>query len=105
MKLSIELLKSLNRPENIEITLHAAKRLEQRKITVGDILNCISNGEIIEHYPDDYPFPSCLIVGFNLNNKTVHAVIGYGNERIWLITAYYPDPSQWDKSFKIRKEH
>lgn len=27
-----------------------------------DIINCLSNGEIIEYYEDDYPHPSCLIL-------------------------------------------
>ena len=24
------------------------------------------NGEIIEQYPDDYPYPSCLILGVSI---------------------------------------
>ena len=58
MELKIEMIRKICRPENIEITLHAAKRLEQRGIRLEDIMNCIMGGEIIEQYPTDYPYPS-----------------------------------------------
>ena len=60
MALDILELRKLCIPKNIRITLHAAKRLEQRGIFLKDVISCIMNGEIIEQYPDDYPYPSCL---------------------------------------------
>ena len=60
MALDILELRKLCIPKNIRITLHAAKRLEQRRIFLKDVIACIMNGEIIEQYPDDYPYPSCL---------------------------------------------
>ena len=66
MELDILELRKLCNPKNIHITLHAAKRLEQRGIFLKDILFCIMNGEIIEQYPDDYPYPSCLILGVSI---------------------------------------
>ena len=75
MELCIEELRKICTIENIEITLHAAKRLEQRGILLKDIIECIKNGEIIEQYPDDYPFPSCLILGISclLGNFSIFA--------------------------------
>lgn len=90
--------------ENIEITMHAAKRLEQRNISILDVIQCINNGEIIEQYPNDYPYPSCLILGISINNKILHTVIGSDLSYIWIITAYYPDPNKWESDFKTRKE-
>ena len=55
MALDILELRKLCIPKNIRITLHAAKRLEQRRIFLKDVIACIMNGEIIEQYPDDYP--------------------------------------------------
>ena len=74
-ELDILELRKLCTPQNIRITLHAAKRLEQRGIFLSDVIACIMNGEIIEQYPDDYPYPSCLILGSNLGNKFLHVVI------------------------------
>jgi len=47
----------------IEWTLHVAKRLLQRGISSDDVVSSLQSGEIIENYPEDYPFPSCLVMG------------------------------------------
>lgn len=44
-------------------TEHMVIRLRERKIKRIDVITGIHNGEIIEQYPDDTPFPSCLIAG------------------------------------------
>lgn len=104
MALDIIELRKLCTPKNIQITLHAAKRLEQRGILIKDIISCISNGEIIEQYPDDYPYPSCLVLGLSVKNKFLHVVIGHHESDLFLITAYFPDPNKWESDFKTRKE-
>lgn len=104
MELNIEELQKICSIENIEITLHAAKRLEQRNILLGDVLACIQNGEIIEKYPEDYPYPSCLILGLSLKDEYLHIVVGSDFETLWIITAYYPDVDKWESDFKTRKE-
>lgn len=103
MELNIENLRKICRPENIEITLHAAKRLEQRGIKMADIITCIQNGKIIEQYPTDYPYPSCLILGLSVSNQYLHVVVGSNLETLWLITAYYPDAQKWEADFQTRK--
>lgn len=100
----IEELRKQNRLENFEITLHAAKRLEERNISIIDIMHCINTGQIIEQYPNDYPYPSCLIFGTAVNTQVLHAVIGTDEKTLWIITAYYPDPDLWETDFKTRKE-
>lgn len=69
-----------------------------------DIISCIQNGEIIEHYPDDYPYPSCLILGLSSKQKYLHTVIGSNMQTLWIITAYFPNPQKWKDDFKTRKE-
>ncbi|WP_019227212.1 DUF4258 domain-containing protein [Sedimentibacter sp. B4] len=38
-------------------------------IKTAEIENCILSGEIIEEYPDDYPYCSYLILGLKINNQ------------------------------------
>ncbi len=104
MELTIETLRTICCLENIEITLHAAKRLEQRGISITDIINCINSGKIIEQYPNDYPFPSCLILGLSIKAQYLHAVVGSNSETLWIVTAYYPDSEKWEPDFQTRKE-
>lgn len=104
MALDILELRKLCIPKNIRITLHAAKRLEQRRIFLKDVIACIMNGEIIEQYPDDYPYPSCLILGMSIEDKYLHVVIGNHESDLFLITAYFPSFDKWESDFKTRKE-
>lgn len=104
MELCIDELRKICTIDNIEITLHAAKRLEQRGILLKDIIECIKSGEIIEQYPDDYPFPSCLILGMSFEQKQLHVVVGSNMVTLWIVTAYFPDLQKWESDLKTRKE-
>lgn len=105
MELIIHDLQKLCDSEHITITLHAAKRLEQRGISLLDIINCIQTGEIIEQYPTDYPYPSCLVLGISLNQQTLHVVVAKNDDMLWIVTAYYPDIAKWSPDFRVRKEN
>ncbi|GHU38538.1 hypothetical protein FACS1894105_12620 [Clostridia bacterium] len=97
-------LRKLCRAGAVKWTTHVLARLQERGINPSDIFNCIENGCIIEDYPDDYPFPSCLILGSAVNGTSIHSVIGVGEDNLWLITAYYPNIDDWKNNFTKRKE-
>jgi hypothetical protein len=63
----------------------------------------LQNGEIIELYANDYPFPSCLVLGVTLKS-TLHIVCGSNGQELWLITAYCPNANEWEADFKTRKQ-
>ena len=99
----IEQFKELNKPESMVLTQHSRKRFSERGIRIQDIVNTIENGEIIEDYPEDYPFPSCLLLGKS-EEKIIHVVASINDGMIYLITAYIPDPDKWEAGWKTRKE-
>jgi len=62
----------------------------------------ILNGEIIEEYPDDKPFPSCLIYGRSADGRPLHVVCAVAPvSRI--ITVYFPDESKW-VDYRVRRK-
>jgi hypothetical protein len=79
-------------------------RLIKRGITRDDVICALANGDLIEQYPDDYPSPSCLVLGVTVRGERLHVVCGLGEPDLWIITAYYPNPARWNADFKIRKE-
>lgn len=85
------------------LTQHSRKRFVERGIQLQDIVKTIENGEIIEYYPNDLPFSSCLITGKS-GNRAVHIVAAIDDGMIYLITAYIPDPAKWEADWKTRKE-
>ena len=84
---------------------HCIERMQERDITRADIRNCIMQGEIIENYPDDFPYPSCLIFGYTVNNKVIHTVVGCDETQIWIITAYIPNTDIFEDDLRTRREH
>lgn len=74
MPINIQKIKDAIASDKIKWTEHAAKRLINRRISPDEVLQALSNGTIIEDYPSDYPFPSCLVLGCTLQNRTLHIV-------------------------------
>ena len=90
--------------DTIVISEHAQNRCRERGIKQKDIRNCIMTGEIIEQYPDDFPFPSCLIFGYTVNNKIIHVVASDEGTMSRIITAYYPDTLKFEDDLRTRRE-
>ena len=78
--------------------------MAERAIFLRDVMNVIHKGEIIEQYPEDFPFPSCLILGLSVAGRYLHVVVSSEGSLIYLITAYEPDPEEWKPDWKTRKE-
>jgi len=84
-------------------TSHILDRIFQRGISADDVKNVLVHGEIIEQYPSDYPFPSCLILGRTVAGKALHVVCGSNGAELWLITAYFPDSAEWSEDYRQRR--
>ncbi len=89
----------------VRISDHADEEMQNDFLTLDDIFSSVINGEIIENYPGDKPFPSCLIFGMSLQSEPIHSVWGFNKKNSWavLITAYRPDSNLW-QNFKVRKK-
>jgi len=91
--------------KRIRITDHADEEAYNDKLSLEEIYSSVLTGEIIEQYPDDKPYPSCLIYGKNIKNEPIHGVWAYNIETkaSVLITVYRPDPDRWI-DWKIRRK-
>lgn len=76
----------------------------QRSITEKDVRLILETGETIEDYPKDNPYPSRLILGW-VESRPIHLVVAENIDEdvIFVITAYQPEPDQWEFGFKRRK--
>lgn len=103
MEFNIDDVRMIIKEDKIQWRSHILIRMQQRGIKIKDVVICIMNGEIIEFYKDDYPFPSALILGFKDKETGIHIVCAIGQGYLWMITAYYPDQTQWSKNLKCRR--
>ena len=92
---------------NIRFSSHARNEMEDEEfgsICKEEVYESIVNGQIIEEYPDDRPYPSCLIYGKTSKERPIHTVCAWLEEEklTVIITVYEPDPIKWF-DYKKRK--
>jgi hypothetical protein len=102
--LNIDNIKDCVLNHKIDWTNHCLNRLSKRNISISDVKFGINNGKIIEYYYDDYPFPSCLILGTTTNDDVIHIVCGISDDFVHMITAYRPNTDKWEDDMKTRRE-
>ncbi len=86
-----------------EFSQHAVDQSIIRHISVKELRESITNGEIIEDYPNDKYGPSCLIFGFTYTMRPIHVQCSYPSRPLLkIITLYEPDSERW-VNFKTRK--
>ena len=88
------------------ITDHADEESQADRLSAGDVFQSVRNGEVIEDYPTDHPYPSCLIYGLSSEGMPIHSVWAYNEESQWavLVTVYRPDPTRWLNWRKRRED-
>ncbi len=89
---------------NFPFSGHVFKRMVERGISPETIKHVIQNGSIIKEYPDDTPYPSRLILGYE-GKRPVHVVSAYNSadDTEYVITAYEPDLLRWSENFTERR--
>ena len=88
------------RENRVLYTQHARREMRDEpfgRILEQEVYEAILASEIIEDYPDDTPYPSCLVFGRTRRGRPVHAVCAHAPEedRAIIITVYEPDPDRW----------
>ena len=100
---NIESIQAMYIKRAVEFTQYFHNRIKERLIKHADIKSAVMNGEIIEQNLNDLQNPSILILGYTRNNKPLHIAVGVDDDKIWLITVYYPAPGIWEEDYKRRK--
>ena len=86
---------------------HAKYEMENEefgRILDYEVYEAICNGEVIEEYSEDEPYPSTLIFGRTMEGRPLHIVCSYNeeDELAIIITVYHPNPALWVE-YKRRK--
>jgi hypothetical protein len=93
--------------DKVFFTSHAKNEMESEEsgqISESEVFEMVLEGKIIEEYPEDEPYPSCLIYGRTSENRPLHVVCAFArdDEAAIIITVYEPDPGRW-VNFKRRR--
>lgn len=105
--MEIEKIRTAIESNKIKISGHADEEAVDDNLALAEILQSVQSGEIIEDYPTDKPYPSCLVFGIGEVQSPIHSVWAYNDVNGWavLITVYRPDPKRWIEWKTRRKKN
>jgi len=80
------------------------RRMFARAITIQAVESALGEGKVIQHYPQDKPYPSYLLLAES-NNQPLHIVVARNkaDNHCYVTTAYIPSSKIWLPGFKQRK--
>lgn len=90
----------------IRIGTHGLKGLRDDALDIDEVRGSIvTNGVIIEDYPNDQRGPSCLMLSFLSDGRPVHTCWAWHDVQSepFLITVYRPSPLHWQADCRTRK--
>jgi hypothetical protein len=79
--------------------------MDQWHVDAVIIPSLINEGEVIEEYPHDRPYPSRLVLWWD-GSEAVHAVVADvpTTDETIVITVYRPDPGRWENDYRTRRQ-
>ena len=82
---------------------HAIIRMFERDIRADEVVEVAKNGDVVESYDDDTPYPSRLISG-SPSGRPIHVVVAdnEAEKELIVVTVYEPDPAKWESGFMRR---
>ena len=105
----LDKIKNCFKEDKVFYTFHAKEEMRSEEFGVikdTEVYEAIiMDGKIIESYPQDEPYPSCLIYGQTMKGRPLHIVCAYSEEDnlTIVVTAYQPDEDIW-LDYKRRKK-
>lgn len=86
--------------------IHARRSMFARSISDECVEHILSSGEVIEDYPQAFPFPAKLLFGW-FNGRAIHVVVAENKSKrqAIVVTTYEPTLDKWKSDLKTRREH
>ncbi|MEW6202580.1 MAG: DUF4258 domain-containing protein [bacterium] len=81
--------------ENVYITQHAQQEMVEEDITLDEVLEAVSVGQVLENYPEHKRGACCLVNGFTNDGRPIHIVCTTAKPMLIIITVYEPKPPKW----------
>ena len=85
--------------------IHARQAMFMLSISDECVESIIQSGEVIEDYPQAFPFPAKLLLG-RCNGRSIHIVAAENSsqKQVIIITAYEPTLKKWEADMRTRRK-
>jgi hypothetical protein len=103
----LERIRRLVAAREVRISEHGFDELSADGIAVREAVQGLGSAVVVEEYPASGRGPAVLVLEFDQSGQPLHVVWGIpqGLESpAILVTAYRPDPQQWDETFTKRRK-
>jgi hypothetical protein len=103
--LNLDKLRDAVRVGNIEWRKHVLVRIAERNITQAAVLDVLLSGERIHDYPEDKPFASALLLGYD-GSRPLHVVasVDEAAKQAFIITVYEPSLEVFEADYKTKRK-
>lgn len=89
----------------VRLTRHSVREATADRLSRQEVFDSVqTGGQIIEDYPEAFPLPACLVLGYSISGEPIHSVWGYdeAKQTAVLVTVYLPDSDLW-LDWRIRR--
>ena len=83
--------------------MHAQQEMVEEGVTLDDVLEAISQGQILEDYPHHRRGACCLLNGLTNEGRAIHVVCTTEHPTLVIITVYEPSWPKWVTPTQMRQ--
>ena len=80
---------------DLRVTQHAQQEMIEEQISLDDVVEAISQGIVLEDYPQHRRGACCLVYGRTRAGRAVHVVCTSAQPTLIIITVYEPKLPKW----------
>lgn len=103
---ALEFIRRCVGERKVHWTYHVNMRLRGRHISRDEVFEATESYEIIESNPEDKYLPSYLVWAMS-DRGAFHVLfaVDVEGDNVRIVTAYRPNPDEWESDLKSRKGH
>ncbi len=104
---TLELVRVLVARGEVRVSTHGYDSLAEDSIHVRGAVDGLGAAVVVEDYPDYWKGPCVLVLERDEHGRPIHVLwgipAGHDSPAV-LVTAYRPDPDEWDESWQRRRK-